>query len=127
MCCLRYRHMPFFLSKTGIAVCLCGALAVAAQARASHTQINRAQRATLQYRHAQALRQHLLAKAPRRREARQYDSVLNAYRAVYHGDPASAEAPKSIFAVAELLEIEGRQFHRAKDFHDAIAQYEFLR
>ncbi len=124
-------HLLLRIAKGGLAACLWLALAFPAQARLSSTHSSthsdRARRATLQYRHAQILRQHLLAEAQRRREARQYDSVLNAYRAVYHGDPASAEAPKSIFAVAELLEIEGRQFHRAKDFHDAIAQYEFLR
>jgi N-acetylmuramoyl-L-alanine amidase len=135
--------MPSFLSKIvahstplrvvrrGVAACIWLALAFPAQARPSSTHSSthsdRARRATLQYRHAETLRQHLLAEAPRRRAASQYNSVLNTYRAVYHGDPASAEAPKSIFAVAELLEIEGRQFHRAKDFHDAIAQYEFLR
>ncbi len=122
---------PLRVVKRGVAACIWLALAFPAQARPSSahssTHSDRARRATLQYRHAETLRQHLLAEAPRRRAASQYNSVLNAYRAVYHGDPASAEAPKSIFAVAELLEIEGRQFHRAKDFHDAIAQYEFLR
>ncbi len=132
MCCLRYRHMPSFLSKTGIAACLCGALAVAAQARAfhtqtSHTHVNRAQRATLHYRHAEILRRHLLAEPKSRRTPSQYASALNAYRAVYHGDPTSADAPKSVFAVAELLQIEGHQFHNTKDFRDARAQYEFLR
>ena len=127
MCCLRYRHMPSFLSKTGFAACLCGALAVAAQARASHTQVNRAQRAALQFHHAELLRRHLLAEPKSRRTPSQYAAALNAYRAVYHGDPASADAPKSVFAVAELLQIEGRQFHNTKDFRDARAQYEFLR
>ncbi len=124
-------HLLLRIAKGGLAACIWLALAFPAQAwpssTHSSTHSDRARRATLQYRHAETLRQHLLAEATRRRAASQYNSVLNAYRAVYHGDPASAEAPKSIFAVAELLEIEGRQFHRAKDFHDAIAQYEFLR
>ncbi len=73
------------------------------------------------------MRAHLLAEPQRLRTERQYAAVLNAYRAVYHGDPASVDAPKSVFAVAELLETAGRQFHNANDLYDARAQYAFLR
>ncbi len=81
----------------------------------------------MQYAHAQQMRAHLLAEPQRLRTERQYTAVLNAYRAVYHGDPASVDAPKSVFAVAELLEIEGHQFHSAQNLFDARAQYAFLR
>ena len=56
-----------------------------------------------------------------------YERVLDAYRAVYHGDPASPKADASVFAVAGLLAEEGRLFSDEKLLHDAIGQYEFLR
>lgn len=102
-------------------------LALCAASTFSLAQTNRSHRAAVQYAHAQQMRAHLLATPQRLRTQRQYATVLNAYRAVYHGDPASVDAPKSVFAVAELLEIEGRQFHNAKDLFDARAQYAFLR
>ena len=57
----------------------------------------------------------------------QYERALDAYRAVYHGDPASPDAARSIAAVADLLASDGRCFHDAKLLHDAVAQWEFLR
>ena len=57
----------------------------------------------------------------------QYERALDAYRAVYHGDPASPDAARSVAAVADLLAGEGRCFQDAKLLHDAIAQWEFLR
>ena len=56
-----------------------------------------------------------------------YDRVLDAYRAIYHHDPASPKADASVLAVAELLTEEGRLFSDQKLLHDAIGQYEFLR
>ena len=112
-------------AKCGVVLAGCFAFAAQAQALPSHTE--RARLATRVYRHAEVLRSHLLGRPKKTRTLGQYTLVLNAYRAVYHGDPAAAEAPKSIAAVAELLAIEGRQFHSKKDFHDAIAQEEFLR
>ncbi|HTU50434.1 MAG TPA: N-acetylmuramoyl-L-alanine amidase, partial [Acidobacteriaceae bacterium] len=57
----------------------------------------------------------------------QYERALDAYRAVYHGDPASPDAARSIAAVADLLASEGLCFRDAKLLHDAVAQWEFLR
>lgn len=102
-------------------------LALCAASPSSLAQTNRSHRAAVQYVHAQQMRAHLLAEPQRLRTERQYAAVLNAYRAVYHGDPASVDAPKSVFAVAELLETAGRQFHNANDLYDARAQYAFLR
>ena len=56
-----------------------------------------------------------------------YERALDAYRAVYHGNPASPDAGRSIAEVADLLASEGRCFHDAKLSHDAVAQWEFLR
>jgi N-acetylmuramoyl-L-alanine amidase len=55
-----------------------------------------------------------------------YNRVLDAYRAIYRGNPASPKADASVFAVAELLTEEGRDFSDQKLFHDAVDQYEFL-
>ncbi len=63
--------------------------------------------------------------AERTRE--EYERVLNAYRAIYHGDPGASKADASIYAVAELLAEEGRLFAEKKSLHDAAGQYEFLR
>jgi len=57
----------------------------------------------------------------------QYERALDAYRTVYHRDPASPDAVRSIAAVADLLASEGRCFHESKLLRDAIAQWEFLR
>jgi N-acetylmuramoyl-L-alanine amidase len=55
-----------------------------------------------------------------------YNRVLDAYRAIYHGNPASPKADASVFAVAELLAEEGRHFSDQRLLNDAIGQYEFL-
>ncbi len=57
-----------------------------------------------------------------------YQHVVNAYRRVYYGAPASSKADASIVAVAELLAAMGRQFQPGeKDLRAAIGEYEFLR
>ncbi|MGC1871271.1 MAG: N-acetylmuramoyl-L-alanine amidase [Acidobacteriaceae bacterium] len=72
--------------------------------------------------------QHRLESVPDSDRTRlQYEHALDAYRAVYHGDPASPEAARSIAAVADLLGSEGLCFRDAKLLHDAVAQWEFLR
>jgi len=61
------------------------------------------------------------------RKRRDYQRVIDAYRRVYYTDPASAKAPESVVAVAELLAEMGRQFNDPKMLHAAIGQYNFLR
>jgi N-acetylmuramoyl-L-alanine amidase len=73
------------------------------------------------------LRVALEARPKSQRTPRAYERVLNAYRAVYHDDPASPKADASVLAVAELLAEQGRLFSNEKLLHDAIGQYEFLR
>ncbi|MGB7170114.1 MAG: AMIN domain-containing protein, partial [Acidobacteriaceae bacterium] len=77
--------------------------------------------------HAERLREALEGRPERDRTRAQYEHVLDAYRAIYHGDPASPKADDSIAAVANLLAEEGRVFQDDKALHDAIGQYEFLR
>lgn len=76
---------------------------------------------------AQRLREALEGRPEQQRTRRDYERVLDAYRAVYHGDPASPKADASISAVADLLAEQGRVFQDEKSLHEAIGQYEFLR
>jgi N-acetylmuramoyl-L-alanine amidase len=76
---------------------------------------------------AQRLREALQGRPEQQRTRRDYERVLDAYRAVYHGDPASPKADASISAVADLLAEQGRVFQDEKSLHAAIGQYEFLR
>ena len=76
---------------------------------------------------AERLQEALEAHPQSQRTRLDYDRVLDAFRAVYHGNPASPKADASVFVVAGLLAEEGRLFSDEKPFHDAIGQYEFLR
>src|SRR5215471_8748916 len=72
---------------------------------------------------AQRLREALEGRPEQQRTRRDYERVLDAYRAVYHGDPASPKADASILAVADLLAEQGRVFQDEKSLRDAIGQY----
>jgi N-acetylmuramoyl-L-alanine amidase len=61
------------------------------------------------------------------RSRHDYQRVLNAYRNVYFGAPASTKADPSVVAVAETLVEMGRRFDDDKILNEAIAQYKFLR
>jgi N-acetylmuramoyl-L-alanine amidase len=76
---------------------------------------------------AQRLREALEGRPERQRTRRDYERVLDAYRIVYHSNPASPHADASVAAVADLLAEEGRIFQDDKALHDAIGQYQFLR
>src|ERR1700733_9599348 len=75
---------------------------------------------------AQRLRAALEAHPESQRTQLAYNRVLDAYRAIYHGNPASPKADASVLAVAQLLTEEGRHFSDQRLLHDAIGQYEFL-
>ncbi len=53
--------------------------------------------------------------------------MLNAYRSIYLGAPASTKADPSVVAVAETLVEMGRHFDDDKVLNEAIEQYKFLR
>jgi N-acetylmuramoyl-L-alanine amidase len=76
---------------------------------------------------AQQLRAALEARPESQRTQLAYKRVLDAYRAIYHGNPASPKADASVLAVAELLTEEGRHYSDPILLNDAIGQYEFLR
>jgi N-acetylmuramoyl-L-alanine amidase len=61
------------------------------------------------------------------RTRREYQRVINAYRSVYFGAPASSKADPSVVATAELMVEMGRQFDDNKILRGAIEQYRFLR
>ena len=61
------------------------------------------------------------------RTTRQYEQVLNAFRAVYHADRGGPNADASVEAVAELLAEEGRDLHNEGLLRSAVEQLEFLR
>lgn len=76
---------------------------------------------------AERLREAVNGKPLAERSRHDYQRVLNAYRSVYHGAPASAKADPSVVAVAETLVEMGRHFEDDKILHEAIDQYRFLR
>jgi N-acetylmuramoyl-L-alanine amidase len=76
---------------------------------------------------AQRQRAVLEARPESQRTQLAYNRVLDAYRAIYHGNPASPKADASVLAVGELLTEEGRHFSDQRLLRDAIGQYEFLR
>jgi N-acetylmuramoyl-L-alanine amidase len=75
---------------------------------------------------AQHQRAVLEARPEAERTQLAYKRVLDAYRAIYRGNPAAPRADASVFAVAELLTEEGRHFSDQTLLNDAIGQYEFL-
>ena len=56
-----------------------------------------------------------------------YTRVMDAYRAIYHADPADVHAAAAVNAVAELLAEQGHTLHDEKSLRAAVGQYEFLR
>jgi N-acetylmuramoyl-L-alanine amidase len=56
-----------------------------------------------------------------------YAHAMDAYRAIYHANPADVHTPAAIDAVAELLAEQGHGLHDAKALRAAVGQFEFLR
>ncbi len=76
---------------------------------------------------AEQLRDALESRPESSRTRGEYARVLDAYRAVYHGNPADPKAAESVNMVAGLLAEEGRIFHQDNTLLDAVGQFEFLR
>ncbi len=76
---------------------------------------------------AERMREALNGRPPADRSRHDYQRVINAYRSVYFGAPASSKADPSVVAVAETLVEMGRRFDDDKILNEAIAQYKFLR
>jgi N-acetylmuramoyl-L-alanine amidase len=76
---------------------------------------------------AEQLRDALESRPEASRTRSEYEHVLDAYRGVYHGDPADPKAPEAANMVAGLLAEEGRIFHQERTLLGAVGQFEFLR
>ncbi|MGC1449629.1 MAG: N-acetylmuramoyl-L-alanine amidase [Candidatus Sulfotelmatobacter sp.] len=76
---------------------------------------------------AERMREALNGRPLADRTRHDYQRVINAYRNVYFGAPASTKADPSVVAVAETLVEMGRRFDDDKILNGAIAQYRFLR
>jgi N-acetylmuramoyl-L-alanine amidase len=100
-----------------------GATVPAAQARTRHSDGWAREHFTA----AERMREALNGRPPADRTRRDYQRVLNAYRSVYLGAPASSKADPSVVAVAETLVEMGRRFDDDKILNEAVDQYKFLR
>ena len=110
------------------AACACVvSLALVSAIAAATPSAFAAQSSSSAFAHAERLHEALEGRPEQQRTRLQYEHVLDAYRAIYHGDPASPKADASVAAVADLLAEEGRVFEDKKALVDAIGQYEFLR
>ena len=103
------------------------ALAFAVPAAAKRTVAQKKQAARAQFDQAERMREALNGRAVSERTQRDYNRVIEAYRAVYYTAPTSSKADAGVVAVAELLAEAGRGFNDEKSLRAAIAQYEFLR
>jgi N-acetylmuramoyl-L-alanine amidase len=99
------------------------ATAPAAEARARHSD----GWAREHFANAERMREALNGRPAADRTRRDYQRVLNAYRSVYLGAPASSKADPSVVAVAETLVEMGRHFDDDKILNEAVEQYKFLR
>ena len=80
-----------------------------------------------QFATAERMREALNGRPQADRTRHDYQRVINAYRDVYYGAPASTKADPSVVAVAETLVEMGRRFDDDKILNSAVAQYKFLR
>jgi N-acetylmuramoyl-L-alanine amidase len=94
---------------------------------AARTVTRQKQAARAQFEVAERLREALAGKPESRRTHHDYQTVMDAYRKVYHNAPNSIKADTAVLAVAELLDDQGRVLNDTKSYHDAIGQLVFLR
>jgi N-acetylmuramoyl-L-alanine amidase len=115
-----------FSAVVAVALALLSAPAVAGHRHASHAR--RASHPTLTpFARAEQLRDALESRPESSRTRNEYEHLLDAYRSVYHSNPADPKAPEAANMVAGLLAEEGRIFRRNKTLLDAVGQFEFLR
>jgi N-acetylmuramoyl-L-alanine amidase len=80
-----------------------------------------------QFAKAERMREALNGRPVGERTRREYQHVLDSYRRVYFGSPASSKADPSVVATAELMVEMGRRFDDSKILRGAVEQYRFLR
>lgn len=76
---------------------------------------------------AERMREALNGRPAAERTRHEYQRVIDSYRRVYMGSPASSKADPSVVATAELMVEMGRRFDDDKILRGAIDQYHFLR
>ena len=104
------------------------AFAVAgSSAMAAHRHSPSAAHTLTPFARAEKLRDALESQPESSRTLGGYEHVLDAYRVVYHGDPADPKAPEAVNMVAGLLAEEGRIFHQDTTLLSSVGQFEFLR
>ncbi len=80
-----------------------------------------------QFTKAERMREALNGRPVGERTRHEYQRVIDAYRRVYFGSPASSKADPSVVATAELMVEMGRRFDDNKILRGAVEQYRFLR
>jgi N-acetylmuramoyl-L-alanine amidase len=80
-----------------------------------------------QFTRAERMREALNGRPRAQRTRHEYQRVIDSYRQVYLGSPASSKADPSVVASAELMVEMGRRFDDNKILHGAIDRYYFLR
>src|ERR1700678_2478762 len=80
-----------------------------------------------QFARAERMREALNGRPLGERTRREYQRVIDSYRVVYLGSPASSKADPSVVATAELMVEMGRRFEDNKILRGAVEQYHFLR
>jgi N-acetylmuramoyl-L-alanine amidase len=73
------------------------------------------------------MREALNGRPVAERTRHEYQRVIDSYRRVYFGSPASSKADPSVVATAELMVEMGRRFDDNKILRGAVEQYRFLR
>src|ERR1019366_3749206 len=96
---------------------------VSASARVHHNDAWARQ----QFTKAERAREALNGRPVGERTRREYQRVIDSYRRVYFGSPASSKADPSVVATAELMVEMGRRFDDNKILRGAVEQYRFLR
>jgi N-acetylmuramoyl-L-alanine amidase len=116
--------MRHALRPVGLACCL---LAAAMPLCASGRPAKHVAPSEAAWDHAVRLRTELEATAPEHRTRESYETVLDAFRGVYHQSPSALKAPAAVASVADLLAEKGRVLNDPRALRSAIGQYEFLR
>ncbi len=80
-----------------------------------------------QFTKAERMREALNGRPLGERTRHEYQRVIDSYRSVYFGSPASSKADPSVVATAELMVEMGRRFDDNKILRGAVDQYRFLR
>ena len=110
-----------------VAAMCCGAARVRTDAPPARSHAAKKAAPLTPWEQAEQGREALEAIPEETRTRADYARAMDAYRAIYHANPADVHAPAAVNAVAELLAEQGRVLHDEKSLRAAVGQYEFLR